>query len=66
MPPKSNQMKNKVTLLVLMVEIIAIVVLHTTRSQGKPGSDKSAEMQAESPQYPIAAEKQPISYTSLK
>ena len=64
--PKSNQMKNKVTLLVLVVEILAIVVLHSTRSSNRPESDRSAHMQSGSSQFPIAEEKHPISYTSLK
>jgi len=57
-------MKNKLTLLVLVAEILAIVVLHTARLHGKPG-DRSANIQSES-QFPVAEEKQPISYTSLK
>jgi hypothetical protein len=57
-------MKNKFTILVLAAEIVAIVVLHTARSFGKPG-DKSAHMQSES-QFPIAEERLPMAYTSLK
>jgi hypothetical protein len=57
-------MKNKFTLLVLVAEIIAIVVLHTTRATATD-SQQSATIQSES-QSQQPAEKQIISYTSLK
>jgi hypothetical protein len=60
-------MKNKTTLLVLVAEIIAIVVLHTARSgNSRPENDRSANMQSGSSQFPVAEEKHPVSYTSLK
>jgi hypothetical protein len=57
-------MKNKVTLLVLLAEIIAIVVLHTTRASATD-PDRSATIQSES-QFQQTTEKHPVSYTSLK
>lgn len=63
--PKSNQMKSKVTLLVLVAEIIGIVVLHSARSTDMPANNKSENIHAAST-APFAEEKQPISYTSLK
>jgi len=57
-------MKNKVTLLVLVAEIIGIVVLHSQRSGVTTDTDRSAAIQPES-QFHQATDKR-VSYTSLK
>jgi hypothetical protein len=58
-------MKNKVTLLVLVAEIIGIVVLHSQRSGATTtDTDRSATIQSES-QFRQATDKR-VSYTSLK
>jgi hypothetical protein len=59
-------MKNKASLAVLLVEIIAIVVFHTTRSS-TPDVEKPAATQAQSTNHLVISEiKQPILLTTLR
>ena len=59
-------MKSKVSIAVLLVEIIAIVVIHTARSY-KSDTEKPAATQAQSStHFAVSETKQPILLTTLQ
>ncbi|HYF29901.1 MAG TPA: hypothetical protein VD993_02170 [Chitinophagaceae bacterium] len=59
-------MKSKASLVVLLAEIIAIVILHSARSSGPENEQQSISQAQSLSQYEVSAEKQPVLYNTIK